>query len=163
IAGDRRVLGARARQLGKTITIHDYRQSKDVESTSLTVAHIAAPAPIVAGRLDVTNARYVLDVLDYALDGCMRGEFAAMVTAPVQKSVINDAGIPFSGHTEYLAERTGADLSVMMLVARSPSPLRVALATTHLPLAEVSRSITCESLDRVLTILDRDLRERFGI
>ncbi len=110
--------------------------------------------------LDPRNARYVLDLLDRAADGCLRGEFAAMVTAPVHKGVINDAGVAFSGHTEYLAERTGGHHPVMMLVAGS---LRVALATTHLPLANVSAAITRASLEQVITILDASLKEQFGL
>jgi 4-hydroxythreonine-4-phosphate dehydrogenase len=98
-------------------------------------------------------------MLDRACDGCVSGEFAAMVTAPVQKSVINQSGVAFSGHTEYLAERCGGELPVMMLVAEQ---LRVALVTTHLPLAAVSNAITREVLRKTLLILDHDLRERFG-
>ena len=112
------------------------------------------------GHLDRANARHVLQLLDRAIDGCVSGEFAAMVTAPVQKSVINDAGIKFSGHTEYLAERTGGAHPVMMLANGS---LRVALATTHLPLKDVSAAITAELLQQVLRVVDRDLRTRFAI
>jgi len=112
------------------------------------------------GRLDTANARYVLAVLDAALDGCATGRFDAIVTAPVHKGVINDAGVAFTGHTEYLAERTGAPQPVMMLVGGG---LRVALATTHLPLARVSAALTAERLVSVLTILDADLRTKFGI
>jgi 4-hydroxythreonine-4-phosphate dehydrogenase len=111
------------------------------------------------GRLDPANARYVLALLDRAIEGCRSGEFDAMVTAPVQKSVINDAGIAFTGHTEYLASRTGAELPVMMLVA---GRLRVALATTHLPLRQVSDAIDSEGLARLIGVLDADLRRRFG-
>lgn len=127
---------------------------------TLPVLHVPTATAPVAGQLDVGNACYVLRMLDVAIDGCMNGTFAAMVTAPVQKSVISDSGVAFSGHTEYLAERTGAPLPVMLLAADS---LRVALATTHLPLAQVSRSITSELLTDVIRILDRDLRLRFGI
>jgi 4-hydroxythreonine-4-phosphate dehydrogenase len=112
------------------------------------------------GQLDAANARYVLALLDAALDGCAAGRFDAIVTAPVHKGIINDAGIPFTGHTEYLAERTGTPLPVMMLVGGG---LRVALATTHLPLAAVSAAITTDRLESVLTILDGDLKARFGI
>jgi 4-hydroxythreonine-4-phosphate dehydrogenase len=122
--------------------------------------HVPLAAPSVAGRLDTTNASYVLGVLDAALDGCATGRFDAIVTAPVHKGVINDAGVPFTGHTEYLAERTGAALPVMMLVGGG---LRVALATTHLPLAAVSRAVTAERLRSVLQVLDTDLRAKFGI
>jgi 4-hydroxythreonine-4-phosphate dehydrogenase len=124
------------------------------------VLHVPLAVPSVAGKLDVTNARYVLDVLDAAVDGCVAGRFDAMVTAPVHKGIINDAGVPFTGHTEYLAERTGARLPVMMLVGGG---LRVALATTHLPLADVSAAITAERLADVLTILDADLKSKFGL
>jgi 4-hydroxythreonine-4-phosphate dehydrogenase len=126
----------------------------------IEVEHIPLGRPRVPGRLDPANARYVLAVLDRAIRGCLEGEFAAMVTAPVQKSTINDAGIAFTGHTEYLAERAHAEHVVMMLVGGG---LRVALATTHLPLSDVSRNITVESLGRTLRVLDHDLRTRFRI
>jgi len=124
------------------------------------IEHVPLARPAVPGRLDPANARYVLAVLDRAIRGCMQGEYAAMVTAPVQKSVINDAGIAFTGHTEYLAERSGAAQVVMMLVGGG---LRVALATTHLPLADVPRSITTAGLLGTLRVLDADLRRRFRI
>ncbi len=128
------------------------------------IEHVEAEAPVTAGQLDVRNARYVLRLLDRAIDGCLSGEFAAMVTAPVQKSVINDAGVAFTGHTEYLAERTRTPQLVMLLVGGPPGALlRVALATTHLPLAQVPRSITAESLAATLDVLNDDLRRRFGI
>jgi 4-hydroxythreonine-4-phosphate dehydrogenase len=124
------------------------------------VLDIPLASPCVAGRLDAANAGHVLALLDRATDGCVSGEFAAMVTAPVQKSVINDAGIPFTGHTEYLAARTGAAHPVMLLAADT---LRVALATTHLPLRAVSDAITGELLDTTLRILDDDVRRLWGI
>ena len=122
--------------------------------------HVPLAVPSAAGRLETANARYVLALLDAALEGCASGRFDAIVTAPVHKGVINDAGIPFTGHTEYLAERTGAPLPVMMLAGGG---LRVALATTHLPLAAVSAALTAERLAAVLRILDTDLRGKFGI
>jgi 4-hydroxythreonine-4-phosphate dehydrogenase len=124
------------------------------------VEHVPLERPRVPGRLDPANSRYVLATLDRAIRGCMGGEYQAMVTAPVQKSVINDAGFPFTGHTEYLAERSGASHVVMMLVGGG---LRVALATTHLPLKEVPRAISFDLLVKTLRILDHDLRGRFGI
>ena len=124
------------------------------------IEHVPLTRPAVPGRLDAANAPYVLAVLDRAIRGCMAGEFAAMVTAPVQKSVINDAGIAFTGHTEYLAEHSGTAHVVMMLVGGG---LRVALATTHLPLAEVARAITRDAVLTSLRILDADLRRRFRI
>ena len=124
------------------------------------VVHVPVAAPVTPGKLDKANARHVISLLDRALDGCMSGEFDAMVTAPVQKSVLNDAGIPFTGHTEYLAERTHTPLVVMMLAGGG---LRVALATTHLALSEVPRAITRELLERIIRITDHDLRTRFGV
>jgi 4-hydroxythreonine-4-phosphate dehydrogenase len=124
------------------------------------VEHVALERPRVAGKLDPANSRYVLRLIDRAVQGCVSGEFAAMVTAPVQKSVINDAGIAFSGHTEYLAALSKAEHVVMMLVGGG---LRVALATTHLPLARVPEAIRKDDLVRTLRVLDHDLRQRFKI
>ena len=124
------------------------------------VEHIALERPRVPGKLDPANSRYVLRLIDRAVQGCLAGEFSAMVTAPVQKSAINDAGIAFTGHTEYLAERAKAEHVVMMLVGGG---LRVALATTHLPLSQVPKAIRKDDLVRTLRVLDRDLRQRFKI
>ena len=124
------------------------------------IEHVPLPRAAVPGRLDAANGAYVLALLDRAVRGCLEGEFDAMVTAPVQKSVINDAGISFTGHTEYLAERAKAAHVVMMLVGGG---LRVALATTHLPLREVPKAINRENLLQTLRVLDRDLRQRFRI
>lgn len=115
---------------------------------------------VVPGRLDAANAGYVIEMLDRACDGCMNGEFAAMVTAPVQKSVLMDAGFAFTGHTEYLAERTRAALPVMMLLTGT---LRVALVTTHLPLARVPAAITPERLRATLRIVAVDLERHFSL
>jgi 4-hydroxythreonine-4-phosphate dehydrogenase len=125
-----------------------------------TIEHRPLDAPCVAGQLDTRNARWVLTLLDRAVDGCMAGDFDAVVTAPVQKSVINDAGFAFTGHTEYLAERCNAGRPVMMLAAGS---LRVALATTHLPVQQVSAAISGASLDEILDILQQDLRGSWGL
>ena len=124
------------------------------------VEHVALAKPALPGRLDPANSRYVLSIIDRAIRGCMAGEYHAMVTAPVQKSVINDAGIAFIGHTEYLAEHAKAPHVVMMLVGGG---LRVALATTHLPLADVPGAITTEGLIRTLQVLNQDLKKRFRI
>jgi 4-hydroxythreonine-4-phosphate dehydrogenase len=123
------------------------------------VAHVPLARSATPGRLDPANSRYVLALLDRAIAGCLSGEYQAMVTAPVQKSAINDAGIAFTGHTEYLAERCKAEV-VMMLVGGG---LRVALATTHLPLAEVPRAIDRSSLLKTLNVVNADLKNRFGI
>ena len=124
------------------------------------VEHVALHRARVPGKLDPANSRYVLAVLERAVRGCLEGEFDAMVTAPVHKGVINDAGIGFTGHTEYLAERAKAAHVVMMLVGGG---LRVALATTHLPLSQVPGAITTQNLLRTLQVLDADLRRRFRI
>jgi 4-hydroxythreonine-4-phosphate dehydrogenase len=116
--------------------------------------------PVTAGKLDPRNAAYVIAMLDRACDGCMNGEFAAMVTAPVQKSTLMDAGFAFTGHTEYLAERTRAALPVMMLLT---GRLRVALVTTHLALADVPRAITSERLRATLRIVHTDLERHFAL
>jgi len=133
---------------------------KSILAGAPRIEHVPLARPAVPGRLDPANARYVLAVLDRAIRGCLEGEFAAMVTAPVQKSVINDAGIAFTGHTEYLAQRASTPHVVMMLVGGG---LRVALATTHLPLSEVPRAITRDGLDSTLRVLDADLKRRFRI
>ncbi|WIM06902.1 MAG: 4-hydroxythreonine-4-phosphate dehydrogenase PdxA [Candidatus Nitricoxidivorans perseverans] len=151
VLGDRDLLAARARRIGAGID-------------GLDIRHVPLRAPCVAGRLDAANAPYVLELLDRALVGCRSGEFAAMVTAPVHKGVINDAGIPFTGHTEYLAEKTGTRRVVMMLAATGENEgLRVALATTHLPLKDVPAAITREELTATIRILHGDLVSKFGI
>jgi len=126
----------------------------------LQLLHVPLAAPCIPGKLDPANARYVLATLDAALGGCAAGAFHAIVTAPVQKSIINEAGIPFTGHTEYLGQRTDVSLPVMMLVGAG---MRVALATTHLPLKDVSAAITPARLEAVLRIVHADLRNRFGL
>jgi len=126
----------------------------------LLVDPVPLAVPALPGRPDPANAPYVLDTLRRAVDGCLAGRYSAMVTAPVQKSVINEAGIPFSGHTEFLAEATATPRVVMMLAS---GPMRVALATTHLPLAAVPGAITPGLLEETLTILHRDLRDKFGL
>jgi 4-hydroxythreonine-4-phosphate dehydrogenase len=124
------------------------------------VEHVPLARKVTPGKLDPANAPYVLAVLDRAIRGCLQGEYAAMVTAPVQKSVINDAGIAFTGHTEYLAEKARAPQVVMMLVGGG---LRVALATTHLPLAAVPAAITIDGLLATLRVVNEDLQRRFRI
>ena len=159
--GDRELLTERARALGMKIEMRAYdRASHRHIAGTLAVEHHPLHAPAVAGRLDAHNSPYVLRLLERACDGAVSGEFAAIVTAPVHKGVINDAGIPFTGHTEFFAERTRAPRPVMMLATAS---LRVALATTHLPLARVSAAITVGSLCEVLEILDRDLARWWGL
>jgi 4-hydroxythreonine-4-phosphate dehydrogenase len=158
IVGDPRVIAERARTRGIPFDAGAYRHRDS--APAISVLDVPARATVTPGRLDAANASHVLAILDRAIDGCVAGEFDAMVTAPVQKSILNDAGIPFTGHTEYLAARTGTPLVVMLLVGGG---LRVALATTHLALSEVPRAITRGRLEAIVRILDHDLRTRFGI
>ena len=162
-AGDPALLAARASLLGIRLQPAEWRagaapaphRAGTMPVLPAKLAHDAEP-----GRPDPANARYVLATIDAAAEGCLAGRFSAMVTTPVQKSVINDAGVPFQGHTEYLAAKSGGAQPVMLLVAGT---LRVALATTHLPLAEVPRRLTRESLEATLMVLHRGLRASFGI
>ena len=127
---------------------------------------IVVESPVVAGRLDVRNAAHVLAMLDEAIDGARAGRYAAIVTAPVHKGVINDAGTPFTGHTEYLAARCGVERVVMMLTAGASITarvLRVALATTHLPLRAVPDALSIDGLVQTLVIIEHDLRTKFRI
>ena len=133
-------------------------ETAHANAMGLTAPTLSAPAE--PGTLDRNNAAYVVKTLELAADGCLAGAFDAMVTAPVQKSIINDAGIPFSGHTEFLAARTNTAQVVMLLAA---GELRVALATTHLPLTDVPAAITRDSLACTLRILHADLQSKFGI
>ena len=157
------LLAARAQQLGLPLSLRDYQPDAPAQpqrAGTLTVLPIALAAPVTAGKLEVANSRYVLETLARACDGCLSGEFAALITGPVHKGVINDAGIAFSGHTEFFAERAACDRVVMMLATET---LRVALATTHLPLKAVSDAITEASLHEVIGILYQDLQRKFGI
>lgn len=163
VAADMELLKQRARQLQLSIQLSPYAPSETRPGHvrgALRVLHVPTAVPVQAGVLNPANARYVLSLLNAAAQGCLSGEFDAMVTAPVQKSTINEAGVPFSGHTEYLAEQTGGAYPVMML---ANNDLRIALATTHLPLQQVSAAITEDLLSRVIHILDHDLRTRFDI
>ncbi|MDD5330702.1 MAG: 4-hydroxythreonine-4-phosphate dehydrogenase PdxA [Sulfuricella sp.] len=159
---DRSLLAERARLLGlplETIGFSPQAAAPDQPGV-LEVLHCDLAAPAVAGELNPANSRYVLDTLTAAAQGCLAGTFDAMVTAPVHKGVINDAGIPFTGHTEFLAELTHTPQVVMMLVGGG---LRVALATTHLALKDVPAAITRTGLEQVVRILHRDLVARFGL
>jgi 4-hydroxythreonine-4-phosphate dehydrogenase len=162
--GDIDLLRERARRLGAGVRLLPYAKGRAATPGALEVAHFPLAVAASPGQPDPANARCVLATLDAALAGCASGEFAAMVTAPVQKSTINAAGMPFTGHTEFLAERTHAAHVVMMLVGRTGSGwLRVALATTHLPLAAVPAAITRDGLARTLRIVAHELATRFRI
>lgn len=164
---DQQLLVTRATEIGSDVRFRTYDPNQPVHPSQIgeiTVCDIKCHESVVTGQLNAANSAYVIALLDRAISGCRSGEFAAMVTAPLHKGVINEAGRPFTGHTEYLAEQTDTPLVVMMLAGDTPhGPLRVALATTHLPLAEVPVAITPETLSAVLRILDHDLRTKFGL
>lgn len=163
VCADGEVLRQRAAQLGLPLTLQPWqpdRAPQPQQAGTLTLLQIDTAQPVVPGQLCVANGAYVLETLARACDGALRGEFAALITGPVHKGVINDAGIPFTGHTEFFADRADGDRVVMMLATES---LRVALATTHLPLKDVSAAITRESLHEVITILHQDLQQKFGL
>lgn len=147
IIADRHLLQARAAQLGLSLG-------------KLKIQHVSLANPCQAGQLDSSNSHYVLETLTLATQGCIHGQFDALVTAPVHKGVINDAGIAFTGHTEFLAELTNTKQVVMMLVGGG---MRVALATIHLPLKDVPAAITQSSLEAILRVTHHDLVSRFGI
>jgi 4-hydroxythreonine-4-phosphate dehydrogenase len=162
IIADLQLLQQRAAQLGLTaLRFQPYQPGQAAAPAGvLEVQHVPLATAVTPSQLDPANARYVLNTLDAAIAGCLSGEFAAMVTAPVHKGVINDAGVPFSGHTEYLAEHTGTARVVMMLAGAG---MRVALVTTHLPLRAVADAITKPELEAVIRILHADLQHKFGL
>ena len=162
IVADKDLLLQRAHQLGIPLQVRDYisGQQRAGQTNALQVIHVPLATPCRAGVLDAANSEYVLATLRRAVQGCLAGEFSGMVTAPVHKGIINDAGIPFTGHTEFLAEQTHTKLVVMMLVGGG---MRVALATTHLALKDVPAAITAPLLKNLLRIIWRDFQRRFGI
>lgn len=156
IIGDIGMLTTRAKQLNIEIDLLRYTG----EETPFSVMHVPTAANTTAGKLDPSNSQYVLNTLTSAIEGCQNNVFDAMVTAPVHKGIINQAGIAFTGHTEFLAEQTNTQQVVMMLVGGG---LRVALATTHLPLLKVAEAITKTALEKTIRILHTDLISKFGI
>ncbi|ERK12413.1 4-hydroxythreonine-4-phosphate dehydrogenase [Pantoea sp. AS-PWVM4] len=163
VCADGELLRHRAAQLGLPLTLRNYQPgvaAQPQQAGSLTLLQVDTAQAVIPGELAVANSHYVLETLARACDGCLNGEFAALITGPVHKGVINDAGIPFTGHTEFFADRAGGDRVVMMLATEE---LRVALATTHLPLKDVSAAITRDSLHEVITILHRDMQKKFGL
>lgn len=163
VIADKQMMQQRAQQLDTKITFTDF--DKNLAPTSnvvgeITILDTRCENKVIAGTLDKENAKYVLETLKIATLGSLNKQFKAMVTAPLNKGIINDADVHFTGHTEFLAELTKAKLPVMMLAADS---LRVALATTHLPLKDVSSAITKESLRQVISIMNDDLTNKFGI
>ena len=163
ICADLALLKERAAKLNKKINFIEYNSKNRQQSQSkgeLTVAHIPVASQVIAGELNTLNAEYVLNTLRFASQGCLSGEFSAVVTAPVHKGIINDAGVSFSGHTEFFAEQANTDLVVMMLATTG---LRVALATTHLPLSAVPAAITPALLTEIITILNAELIAKYAI
>ncbi|HEX8979903.1 MAG TPA: 4-hydroxythreonine-4-phosphate dehydrogenase PdxA [Parasulfuritortus sp.] len=161
VLADRGLLTDRARQLGLPFDPPEHAAGGDA---AFSLLHQPLNVPTGAGRLDPGNAGYVLDCLRRAVAGCQSGEFAGLVTGPVHKGVINDAGIPFTGHTEFLAELTHTRRVVMMLAGDMDNghPLRVALVTTHLPLRAVADAVTADALQETLHILHAALRQDFA-
>lgn len=160
VVSDPDLLSSRAKALSITIDINECKSKKEFKDNCLNIFPVSLRAKCTPGQLDTKNAKFVLECLSTSLNMCLDGEAGGLVTGPIQKSIINDAGIPFSGHTEWLARETGTKQVVMMLATDS---LRVALATTHIPLREVPETITQELLISVIEILHREMAQRFGI
>jgi 4-hydroxythreonine-4-phosphate dehydrogenase len=163
VIGDENLIRERAQNLGHTIAVRRFDPGDSTPITGrdeMVVWHVPCTAPVIPGVPDPANSDVVLKTLNIACDGCLDGTFAAMVTAPVHKAVINDAGYEFTGHTEYLAERCGGVQPVMLLVS---GELRVALATTHMPLAKVPGALNSAQLTETTQIVIRGLQERFAI
>ena len=160
VVADCELMRQRALDLGLTIPLNNWLESGQVFSDQLNIFPVQLAQPVVPGRLNTDNAPYVLATLEAAVSLCESGVCQGMVTGPINKAIINDAGIPFTGHTEWLADRLGVSRVVMMLATTG---LRVALATTHLPLRAVADAINSQDLARTLTILDAELRQRFHL
>ena len=163
VIADAHLLKARAKLLGLQLELREYSSKQTAQASKagqLTCLHVALTEESTPGKLNTKNASYVLNTLQKANELALSGELAAIITGPVQKSVINDAGHAFSGHTEFFAEHSHTNKVVMMLACPS---LRVALATTHLPLKDVSTALTANELDTVSRILYRELQQKFGI
>ena len=159
LIADPAMLEQRARQLQLPFTLREWK-GRATAGEGVFVQPVKTAHPVTSGRLDTANAAYVIETLKVAVAGCQNGEFDALVTGPVHKGIINDAGIPFTGHTEFLAAASGAPQPVMMLACPD---LRVALATIHLPLAQVPRAITRDRLTAVIEVLHAGLKRQFGI
>lgn len=163
---DSSMLQQRAKKLGLPLTINSYDANKQQPNVagSLSVLEEPLENPSVCGVADKSNAQSQLNALQRAVSGCVSGEFSALITGPMHKGIINEANIPFTGHTEYLAELTGTKKVVMMLAApESKSQLRVTLATTHLPLSKVSQAITQQSLKEIINIINSEMKNYFSL
>lgn len=163
IIGDRNVIADRAKALTTEAAFEEYDSESPI-TTAIKIIHIASNSQTVAGQLDRKNSAHVLACLDAAIDGCLNYHFDAMVTCPVHKGIINESGISFTGHTEYLAKKCNIEKVVMMLCENNSAyKLRVALVTTHLPLSKVAEAITSKELESTLQILKSELQQRFNI
>ena len=163
VVGDATMLANRAAAIGTDIvtrTVSDPLSAERHSAGIMQIVDVPVQTDVVPGQLDKANAEYVIEMIRRGIALTGSEPTSALVTAPVQKSVINEAGIPFTGHTEFLAKETGADLPVMMLAAGG---LRVALATTHVRLSEVPRALNTDRLTQTITIVDRELRDRFSL
>lgn len=163
VLADKTLLTERAKKLNIDVCFKDYDASQAAQpsqANEITIEHLETASPVEMGKLNPDNALYVITMLKRAIQGCMNNEFSGMVTGPVHKGVINEAGHPFTGHTELLAEDSGTDQVVMMLATPG---LRVALVTTHLPLMDVPKAITKTLLTDVLNITHNSLTQQFGI
>ncbi|MGB2079125.1 MAG: 4-hydroxythreonine-4-phosphate dehydrogenase PdxA [Vibrio sp.] len=163
VCADKAMLTQRAKQLGLEVTLRDYDSQNPAHASQqgeIYVAHIPTAHTVQPGQLDAANSEYVLQTLTYAAQGCLKGEFDALVTGPVHKGIINQAGVPFSGHTEFFAEISNTPQVVMMLATEG---LRVTLVTTHLPLKDVSAAITPHLVEDVIRIVHHDLVAKFDI
>ncbi len=172
IVADPDMMMQRATTLGLPLQLNRYQADTEASANQkgkLKLLAVKCAESVTPGTLNQSNSPYVLETLTRATTGCINGEFDAMVTAPLHKGIINDAGIPFTGHTEFLAKLTKAALPVMMLAANyqtkdnKTNALRVSLATTHLPLKDVSAAISKQSLSQVIEILHQDMQTKFGI
>ncbi|NBM53850.1 4-hydroxythreonine-4-phosphate dehydrogenase PdxA [Proteus sp. G2669] len=163
VCADPQLLKTRAELLNLPLSLVEYDRATPPQAhtpSQICVLPIALHTNVIPSTLDARNGLYVVETLARACDGCLNGEFSALVTGPVHKGIINDAGVHFTGHTEFFADRSHCERVVMMLATDT---LRVALATTHLPLRDVADAITGELLHEIITILNHDLKTKFGI
>lgn len=163
VCADPQLLKTRAELLNLPLSLVEYDPATPPQihtPSQIYVLPIALHTNVIPSTLDTRNGLYVVETLARACDGCLNGEFSALVTGPVHKGIINDAGVHFTGHTEFFADRSHCERVVMMLATDT---LRVALATTHLPLRDVADAITGELLHEIITILNHDLKTKFGI
>ena len=159
IIADSNLLTERANQLGRKIAFSSYN-ARDIDIQGVEVLNIECEHPVIAGQGDPNHTNYILKTLDRAIEGCLSGEFDAMITGPVNKEMMSRSGTSFMGHTEYLAQKTGTDHPVMLMMNES---MKVALVTTHIPLSLVASHVICERIVQIGRILHSDLAKWFGL